>query len=80
VFDEQIAIKNYINFQEDGDNFKMYVDRIKNGKEADDDYNEDTDEFMADYFEEALDQMRNDKIFGVGKYTSITTYTSAICF
>lgn len=80
MFDEQIAIKNYINFQEDGDNFKMYVDRIKNGKEADDDYNEDTDEFMADYFEEALDQMRNDKIFGVGKYTSITTITSAICF
>lgn len=67
MFDEEIAIKNYINFQEDGDNFRMYVDRIKNNKEADEDYDQDTDEFMADHFEEALDQMRNDKIFGVGK-------------
>jgi hypothetical protein len=67
VFDEDIVIKNYINSEEDGPNFETIVEQIKNTKDNDRKYNEELDEFKGDHFEEALDTMRKEKLFGVGK-------------
>jgi hypothetical protein len=74
VFDEDIVIKNYINFEEDGRNFETIEEKIRNTKDNDRDYNEELDEYKGDHFEEALDTMRKQKLFGVGKLTLAILY------
>ena len=68
MFDENTVVKNIV-AQEDRDNIRDRIELLES-KIDHDNYDSDEDEFLGDLFEQALDELRHEKIYSVGKIDS----------